>query len=324
MEISTSSEQQPSPHNLEQNQNSRVLRLQHLIVNSYLVGDAGTGQWALVDAGLGGWCARKIVQAAGERFGRAVKPAAIILTHGHFDHVGAVQELVRRWNVPVYAHELELPYLTGRSAYPPPDPTVGGGLMARMSALYPRGPIDLGNHVQPLPPDGVVPGMPGWRWIHTPGHSPGHVSLFRFSDGLLLAGDAFVTVPQESLLAVLTQKQQVSRPPAYFTPNWGAAHRSLETLLALQPEVAATGHGLPMSGARLREQLRTLVLNFEQRAIPAHGRYVPQPALANESGVVSVPPPVSDPFPKLLGLSLATLTLLALLTKSRSKRPTRG
>src|SRR5215207_2933833 len=132
------------------------------------------------------------------------QPAAIVLTHGHFDHIGALHTLLHKWDVPVYAHRLELPYLTGQSSYPPPDPTVGGGAMAAMSRFYPRGPYNFEGRVQPLPVDGSVPGMPGWRWIHTPGHSPGHVSLFRDADRLLLAGDAFVTQRQESLLAVLS------------------------------------------------------------------------------------------------------------------------
>ena len=61
--------------------------------------------------------------------------------------------------------------------------------MARLSSLYPRGPIDLGQRVRSLPSDGSVPGMPGWRWIFTPGHTAGHVSLWRDEDALLLAGD---------------------------------------------------------------------------------------------------------------------------------------
>jgi glyoxylase-like metal-dependent hydrolase (beta-lactamase superfamily II) len=42
-----------------------------------------------------------------------------VLTHGHFDHVGSVIELADYWNVPVYAHKLELPYLVGQMDYPP-------------------------------------------------------------------------------------------------------------------------------------------------------------------------------------------------------------
>ena len=44
------------------------------------------------------------------------------------------------------------------------------------------------------PSDGSIPNMPGWQWIHTPGHSPGHISLFREKDRSLIAGDAFVAV----------------------------------------------------------------------------------------------------------------------------------
>jgi glyoxylase-like metal-dependent hydrolase (beta-lactamase superfamily II) len=271
------------------------------IVNVLLAGAPGAGdrEWVLIDAGLYG-SADRIADAAAALFGRDSRPAAIVLTHGHFDHVGALRPLVERWDVPVYAHELELPYLTGRSAYPPPDPTVGGGAMARLAGLYPRGPVNLSGRVRALPADGAVPGMPGWRWIHTPGHSPGHVSLFRDDDRTLVAGDAFVTTKQESLTAVLAQRKEIHGPPAYYTPDWGEARRSVERLAALEPEVAVTGHGRPMRGAPLREGLSRLAADFERLAVPAHGRYVHAPAVADRRGVVSVPPPVPDPLPKVV------------------------
>jgi len=297
---------------LSQGSQPGVLRVKHGIVNSYLVGEPEIGSWALVDTGLTPWSADRIKTAAEKRFGPGSRPSVIVLTHGHFDHVGAAYVLARHWDVPVYAHELELPYLTGRSAYPPPDPTVGGGLMARLSGLYPREPINLGNRVQPLPPDGVVPGMPGWRWLHTPGHSPGHISLFRFTDRVLIAGDAFVTTQQESLLSVLLQRQKVCGPPAYFTPDWEAARHSLEVLLGLQPEVAATGHGVPMMGEALREQLSGLVRDFDRRVLPHQGRYVRHPAIADAGGVVSVPPPVPDPLPSMVAASIAVVGLLGM------------
>ncbi|HYE49447.1 MAG TPA: MBL fold metallo-hydrolase, partial [Azospirillaceae bacterium] len=112
-----------------------LARLRHLFVNLYLWGDASG--WVLVDAGLEG-AAPLIVEAAEARFGAGTKPTAIVLTHGHFDHVGAFPEILERWDVPVYAHEAELPYVTGRLDYPPPDPTVGKGMMALMSFAYPN------------------------------------------------------------------------------------------------------------------------------------------------------------------------------------------
>jgi glyoxylase-like metal-dependent hydrolase (beta-lactamase superfamily II) len=164
------------------------------IVNVVFVGapEAGDRRWVLIDAGLPG-TKGLIKSAAAERFGSNARPAAIIMTHGHFDHVGALADLAREWDVPVYAHPRELPYLDGRASYPPGDPSVGGGLMAALARFYPRGPVDVGGRLQPLPEDGTVPGMAGWRWLHTPGHSVGHFSLWRAADRVLIAGDAFVT-----------------------------------------------------------------------------------------------------------------------------------
>ena len=68
------------------------------IVNVFLVGPPGAGDrnWVLVDAGLAGW-ADSIASAASRRCGEGARPAAIVLTHGHFDHVGALQTLAERW-----------------------------------------------------------------------------------------------------------------------------------------------------------------------------------------------------------------------------------
>lgn len=244
------------------------------IVNVCFVGDPRqTDGWVLVDAGMPK-SADDIVFAAEERFGKNSPPKAIILTHGHFDHVGALLELVERWDVPVYAHELEMPYLTGESDYPEPDPTAEGGLVVKMSPIFPNEGIDLGDRVEKLPADGSVPEMSDWKWIHTPGHAPGHISLFRDEDRTLIAGDAFITVKQESLLKVVTQMQEISGPPRYLTTDWQAAWDSVKRLADLQPAVAVTGHGRPMSGELLSRSLDKLVREFDHIAIPDYGRYV--------------------------------------------------
>lgn len=247
-----------------------ITRIRQLFVNLYLVGTKD--DWVLVDAGLPKG-KKRIVQTARMRFGNRTGPKAIVLTHGHFDHVGSLKDLIKRKDIPVYAHHLEIPHLTGRAHYPPMEPRAGGGAMALLSITYPTGPINLHDHVLPLPDDGTIPEMPGWRWVHTPGHTPGHVSLFRESDRALIAGDAFVTTKQESLLSVATQRKAVSRPPGYGTTDWAAARSSVQALAELKPSLAATGHGPVMAGAELHRELDRLVADFDRIAAPDHGRY---------------------------------------------------
>ena len=253
------------------------------IVNVILVGPQGANdrQWVLVDAGLTA-TAKLIKRAARERFGEGSRPAAIVMTHGHFDHVGALETLAEDWDVPVYCHALERPYMDGSASYPPADPGVGGGLMALLSPLYPTRPVNVGARLHTLPDDGGVPLMPGWRWIHTPGHAPGHVSFWRAADGALIAGDAFVTVAQESAYAVAVQEPELHGPPKYLTIDWRAARASVETLAALDPAVAITGHGRPLAGPALQNGLKTLARDFETVAVPKRSHYAEAPATAED------------------------------------------
>jgi glyoxylase-like metal-dependent hydrolase (beta-lactamase superfamily II) len=247
------------------------------LVNVVLVGPPAGGEWVLVDAGLTG--TGGIIQRTAEaRFRGAARPAAIIMTHGHFDHVGALRTLAERWDVPIYAHTLEHPYLNGTSAYPPPDTTVGGGLFSRMASLFPRAPVDVSRWLKPLPDDGSVPSMPGFRWIHTPGHAAGHTSFWREADKLLIVGDAFITTAQESAYAVAVQEPELHGPPMYFTHDWQAAGDSVRRLAALEPEIVVTGHGRAMRGDAMRAALHRLAVSFESLAVPRTGHYIAHPA----------------------------------------------
>ena len=242
--------------------NVRGLRL--AFVNVFAVTHAD-GSWTLVDAALPG--TQGLIRRWAER-SHSAPPNAIVLTHGHFDHVSAAPNLAEDWNVPVYAHPLEFPYLTGEREYPAPNAGAGGGMMSLLSPLYPKGPIHLSGRLEALS-TGENAVLPGWEVIHTPGHTPGHCSLYRTSDRTLLVGDAFCTTKPESFFeAALAQQPELHGPPSYFTSDWAAAQDSVERLAALDVAVVAPGHGKALSGPNLSAELRELATRFRAIAVP--------------------------------------------------------
>lgn len=292
---------------------SDIARLQVAISNIYFVGRPGQS-WVLVDTGVPAFAAY-IKHAAEQRYGSGARLEAIILTHGHFDHSGCAMALAREWDVPIYAHPLEFPYVTGESLYPPFDPTVGG-FLAFALRFIPQTHRDLRPYLRELPAGGSVPFLPEWEWHFTPGHAPGHISLFRASDRTLIAGDAFVTVDVDNAVDFLTQKPELNRPPAPATPDYESAQDSVRRLAELEPLTIAAGHGQAISGPEVPGQLR----RFAQHSMmPEHGRYVPTPALADERGLVSVPPPVPDPLPRLL-LAVGLVALVGISITALNRR----
>lgn len=291
-----------------------------MFVNVYIIQDTEATGWVMVDAGLKS-SGKKIKFFTEQMFGNGSKPRAIIMTHGHFDHRGSLLELAEDWGVPVYCHHLERPYLTGESSYPPADPSVGGGAMSLLSFAYPKGPINVSEHLRELPVDGIIDELEDWRWIHTPGHTPGHISLFREKDGVLVAGDAFVTTRQESALAVATQKKVVCGPPKYFTPDWGAAARSVKELAMLEPNVISAGHGQALYGDHARKELHKLAREFWKIGIPATGRYVKEPVTFDQDGVpVYIPKPGKSMLVKIL--VAGTLLTLGIIIYRQRKHTT--
>jgi glyoxylase-like metal-dependent hydrolase (beta-lactamase superfamily II) len=281
-----------------------------IFVGAYFVDtpENAEGSWVLIDTGLS-MSDGKIRQAAKSKYGDK-NPSAIVLTHGHFDHAGSALALAEEWNVPIYAHYLEMPYLTGKSDYPPQDPTVGGAI-AFMSRFFPHGSYDFGNRVRALPENGELTEMPGWKIFHTPGHTAGHVSLWRESDRTLLAGDALTTMNLDSWFSQVTEKQEFCGPPAPFTSDWQAACRSVEFLADLEPKVVGAGHGKPISDVDTPQQLKEFARNFEP---PRKGRYVETPAITDESGVVAVPPPTTD-YLKIVAGTVATGVVITALAR---------
>lgn len=228
------------------------------VVNVAFFGNPdGYENWVLIDTGVPGTLVN-LREAAARRFGGRA-PSAIVLTHAHPDHVGCLSGLSELWQVPIYAHPLEHPYLNGEASYPSPDPSAGGGLLSRASLARDWKPLEANGLLRALPEDGTLPFMPGWSWLHTPGHSAGHISLWREADRTLLAGDALLTTSQQSAYAVTSGDLELSGPPRALTENWTLAIDSVARLTALQPELLLSSHGRAVRGESMRQGLARLV-----------------------------------------------------------------
>jgi len=301
----------PKPHTIAQN----VVCIPLGISNAYLLGTEEC--CILVDSGAAG-NEKRIAKAVRSELGKNATPSAIVLTHGHFDHSGSACELARRWGVRIYVHRRELPFVDGTECYPPADPAVGG-FLAQMMRFAPSQKIDLSPHVTTLRLT-ELPWIAGWRIMETPGHTPGHISLFRPADGTLIAGDAFATVDLDSASAVMSKRQQVSRPPAVFTPDWQNAERSVRRLAELDARVLAAGHGVPMSGFAAQGELRDLSRSFP---VPDYGRYTREAAVADENGIISLPAPVPDRLRRKAVFSAIAAGAIGVTLWVRSRRSKR-
>ncbi len=218
--------------------------------------------WVVVDAGWAGDL-RRIAGAAADLVGHDAPPAGIILTHVHPDHSGAARALAERWACRVFVHPAELAIARGvfASMWRHSGPLDRYVILPAISVLgRRRRDAMLERHsltpvVEALQPDGRIPDLTGWRWVHTPGHTPGHVSFFRAADGVLITGDALVTLQVNTLAGVVWGRQSVSGPPWYTTADPAAARTSIRTIAGLEPRVLASGHGHPLVGPATADRI---------------------------------------------------------------------
>lgn len=229
-------------------------------VNVYVVGRDES--WVLVDAG---WPqhAGDIRQAAAGLFGAGSRPAAIVLTHCHPDHVGAARELALDWGCQVCMHPLDLPLADPdlRAVWDCGGPLDRYAILPVLRLFGSRGQAALrkgalGDLARPLEPGAPLPGPPGWTLVHTPGHTRGHVVLAREEDGVAITGDALCTIGLNSPVDLVLQRPRLGYPPWITTWDWAAAKASTAAIVTRGPQVIAPGHGVPMRGAEVAGHLR--------------------------------------------------------------------
>jgi glyoxylase-like metal-dependent hydrolase (beta-lactamase superfamily II) len=154
----------------------------------------------------------------------------IIITHTHIDHIGSLPALHRITAAPVSASAGEAAVLSGHQSLPRPPGILGLAYIAVERLIAPD-PVPV-RYI--LRSGDEPPGLPGWRVVGTPGHTPDHISLYDPNSHLLIAGDAVIDIGG-------------LRPPfRIFTTNVARANRSIALLAALPLRSAAFGHGQPV------------------------------------------------------------------------------
>ena len=211
------------------------------MVNAYLLEDAG--EVTIIDAGVPGFYGDLTGELAA--MGRAPADVrALVLTHGHSDHIGFAERLRRERHVPVLVHEADAALARGEVPNPAKGfgPVKWGPLLGFLWFTLRHGGLRIPKLQQVASfGDGAtldVPGSP--RVILTPGHTPGSAALHVPSLGALFAGDALATY------AVTTGTRGPQVAP--FTADPARAVESLARLEQISAEYLLPGHGDPWTG----------------------------------------------------------------------------
>lgn len=192
-------------------------------INVYLAGDL------LVDAGSRHAARRILRQLRGRRV------SAHLVTHAHADHQGSSHEVCEALQIPLWVGERDAAAIEDGdiASRMPRHP-----LNALIQATFPGPPHPVARRLQEG--DEVA----GFTVLDSPGHSAGHVSLWRESDRTLICGDVFTNMD------TITGLPGLHEPKRFFTPDPARNRESMRRLAALEPELVAFGHGRPLRDPR--------------------------------------------------------------------------
>ena len=203
----------------------------------FIVGEDGL---TLVDSGL----AKKKDTILGAVAGAGRQPADlrhILITHHHIDHIGSLAALKEATGAKCYVHPADSPIVRGEEPQPGPNPgsllgKLAGPLLSRLSPPAPSADVDV-----EVGDGDELPLAGGIKAVHTPGHTPGHLSFLLPSKKVLFVGDAAANMLRLGL------------PIGMFTADREQAKESIGKLAVLEFDVACFGHGRVLKGeANLR------------------------------------------------------------------------
>lgn len=213
----------------------QVPRLIPHLINCYLIRTSDGD--VLLDAGTR-WYTRKILAALS-----GYNLALVALTHVHPDHQGAVAAVCQKFGVPVACHAADAAAMEGSQPMQPSSLAVRFGDWIWSGPPHPVARrLHEGDHVGE------------WQVIHTPGHTPGHVSYFRARDRAVIVGDV---VRSSFVLA-----GKLIEPPRLFSADPELNRQSIRKLLELRPSFLCFGHGPPTA---LVTGLEQLAARFERQ-----------------------------------------------------------
>ncbi len=205
----------------------QVHQIDGVNANSYLVFE-DDGSLTLVDAGMSK-DGKKILNYVETNLSK--KPSdikTIVLTHSHIDHVRGVYALKKATGARVAIHELDADYLSGKKKEPLPKGAIGI-LFRILSPFFKFTPLEPDQKLNENDRIGhlVV--------LHTPGHTPGSISLYDQQNKLIFVGDT-----------IRYNNGKVGGPPKSFTPDMAQATKSVRKISNLDFEILLGGHGQPL------------------------------------------------------------------------------
>ncbi len=187
-------------------------------VNVYLIGDV------LIDAATR-WAGRRILRQIGDR-----KLSMLALTHAHPDHQGVAKMICERYRIPLACHAADVPTMQGERPMQPNNSII------RLISLFWAGPS---YPVARVLQDGDE--IAGFRVVHTPGHTPGQIILFRDDDRVAIVGDVL------NGMNMATTWPGLHEPPGFFCTDVAENRRSIRRLAELEPRLLCFGHGPPLN-----------------------------------------------------------------------------